>query len=196
MKGNLILAADPRYAYVPMYSRSTGSQYARLNIVVVRVRDRSTFDSTDIAPDANANLQPRPISVNITNNVDGSGVDWVEIAGGSIQSVAEGAYIVIASQVASGSTPLNHYAGRGFRIGQPATPVGTMATTPPANTWELSPGNDFTPDLDSTGNPMLLPGSAMPAYVVGRERDPAAPATFRGLAQDVSYYTTYIQVKP
>ena len=200
VKGNLILQTDPRYAYVPFYSRKTGSSFAQLIIVALRVRERAAYDATDVTPDTDANFQPRPVTVEVTNNVGGSHIDWVTVSGPNIAGIAEGTCIVISAHGASGPTPINFYAGQVFRIGRKAVdPAGGV--TPPPDTWELVPGNDFIPspgadDKVDTADDLTLPATTT-AYFIGRELEtPGTAAIFRGVSQEVSYYTTFVQVRP
>jgi hypothetical protein len=201
VKGNLILQSDPRFAFVPFYARKTGSSFAKLIIVTVRARARATYDATDVTPDAAANLQPRPIAVEVQNNVGNTHVDWVTFTGANVEGIAEGTCVVISAHgVGPGGTPINYYAGQVFRVGRKAVePAG--AVTPPADTWELVPGNDFIPspgadDKVDTADDLVFPSTAT-AYFVGRELvTSGSPGEFRGVSQDVSYYTTFVQVKP
>ena len=191
VRGNLILQSDPRYAFVPFYARKTGSSFAKLIIITVRARSRPTYDASDVTPDEDANLQPRPVTVKVVDNVDNTKVDWVTFTGpaANIAGVAEGTCVVIAAHAAGAGSTTNYYAGQVFRVGRKVTePVGPTAVDP--DTWELVPGNDFIP------SPGLLPATAS-AFIVGRELEVSGtPGAFRGVSQEVSYYTTFVQVKP
>lgn len=204
VKGNLILQSDPRFAFVPFYARRTGSSFAKLIIVTVRARARATFDATDVTPDANANLQPRAVTVEVQNNVGNTHVDWVTFTGPNVEGVAEGTCVVIASHAANAPTTINYYAGQVFRVGRKVPEgeiVGSPSVTAVANTWELVPGNDFIPspgadDKVDTGDDLVFPTAAA-GYIVGRELEtPGTAGVFRGVSQEVSYYTTFVQVKP
>ena len=52
IRGNLIAATDPRYAYVPFYRRENGSPVAQLIVVAVAVRNRTVYTSAADATDA------------------------------------------------------------------------------------------------------------------------------------------------
>jgi hypothetical protein len=73
-----------------------------------------------------------------------------------------------------------------------------------ADTWELAPGNDFTPiDVDGPGGaPAIteLPPRAnefCEAYVIGRSlKDATQPQLgFAGPSMDVAAYSTFVRVK-
>lgn len=204
VKGNLILPTDARYAFVPFYSRKTGSNSAQVTMVITKCRARSQYDSTDVSFNANANLQPRELKVTITNNGGGVGVDWIKIADGPVagskDAVAEGAYIIIGVDPGKAPSPAGTFNGRAYRIGGPATDnAGALV----ADTWTLAPGNDFVPlpGVNNTFDDGLvddwLMGNDAVAYVVGRETEVSGTGgAYRGIAQDVSVYTTFVQVKP
>jgi hypothetical protein len=202
VKGNLILQTDPRYAFVPFYSRENGSNLARLVIVVVRARERAAYDATDVTPDDNANLQGRAVTVAVENNVGGTHVDWVTFSGPNAAGAAEGTCVVISSHGASGPTTPNYYSGLVFRVGRKVLAGETLGgSTATDFTWELVPGNDFIPspgadDKVDTADDLVFPATTL-AYIVGRELEsPGTAGVFRGVSQEVSYYSTFIQVRP
>lgn len=210
VRGNLIIPADTRMAFVPLYSRESPipgmaeSRLAKLIIIVVRTRERSRFDAADVNRAANSSLMAREVEVAVQDNVGGTGTDWVTFTDGDFGAVAEGTYVIISNHGAApastgvAATPIGYYNGRVFKTGLKAIePRGGI--DPPDNTWELLPGNDFTPDRvypPVAGAPMLFPAAAV-AYVVGREDNPATPGIdYRGASMGVSSYATFITVKP
>jgi hypothetical protein len=211
VKGNLLLQTDPRFAYVPFYRREQNSSFAQIIIVVTQCRARPTYDATDVTPTANANLQPRAIKVTITNDGGGTGVDWIAFATGDADKagVAEGTYVVIDRDPGNGPAPVGSFNGRVYRVGIPATNLTTGAPEP--DTWTLQPGNDFLPIVDP-GNDKIsgtaddenwFIGADADAFIIGRELTVSGtaatagnPDSFRGIAQDVAVYTTYVQVRP
>ncbi|WP_428937570.1 hypothetical protein [Fontivita pretiosa] len=106
VRGNLILAADPRYAWIVLYRRDRtyrntdplndreidkpevikdDSPLAQVFLFAVQARNTATFTQADITDwsrpyqpyDRVANLQPRPVAVKITSDGDGNVVDQV-----------------------------------------------------------------------------------------------------------------------
>ena len=77
VKANLIDTTDPRFAFVPVYVRDNGSNFAKVIVIGVRIRTRDQFrarvpnGSTDIpdterrGPDICAELEPRPVKVQL-----------------------------------------------------------------------------------------------------------------------------------
>jgi hypothetical protein len=214
VKGNLILPSDPRYGFVVLYSRAgtpgiagAGNGYAQLFVVACQVRARSTYgpnpDLTFNGADP-VNLQARPVTINIVNNVNSTGVDWITFTergqAGALTAIAEGTYVIVANDPGSAAPNAGLFNGRIYRVGAPATDLGSGA--PPADTWELQAGSDYTqnpgPDNDiaTTGDNIDI-GADAGAWIVGREPDTeTAPATdYRGTAQDISIYTTFVSLR-
>lgn len=192
MSGDLILPGDRRYAFVPFYQREFGDSRATVIVVAMRVRDRSTYDSTDVTALPRPNFMPRPVKVKVTNVPGGTDTILVSDFGVSdaVQAVAEGSYIIVSQDPARDSKPAGVYNGYVFRVGLQSRNAGG---DPIANQWDLAPGSDYKP-LPGAGGDWLISDDAV-AYVVGREPDPGNPSTYRGDAQDISAYTTFIQVK-
>lgn len=206
VKGNLILPTDTRFAFVPFYSRKSGSSFAQVTMIVTKCRARAAYDATDVTPDANANLQAREVKVNITNNGGGPGVDWIAFKKAdapkpdAVTAVAEGSYVIIGNDPGKSPSPAGAFNGRVYRVGLPATDASGVAV---ADTWTLSPGNDFIPQPganntfdDGLVDDWLLGDDAI-AYIVGREPEvPGTGGVYRGIAQDISVYSTFVQVRP
>ncbi|HEV2294384.1 MAG TPA: hypothetical protein VGR35_11040 [Tepidisphaeraceae bacterium] len=209
--GSLILANDPRFAFVPLYRRETGSQTAQVIIIVTQARARPRYTSDDTATPGTAgegNLQPRPVQVNVLKNAGGTGIHWIEFspvaAFDATGAVAEGTYVVIGSDPGnpgtSPATPPGTFNGRIYRLGLQATETtGANAGQLVPNTWTFLPGNEYVPH---PGNDGIIGttddweiGDDAIAYIVGRENAGGA-GTYTGTAQDVSVYSTFITVKP
>jgi hypothetical protein len=198
VRGNMILNTDRRRAWVPLYKRESGTSNAQVWIIAVENRARSAYEPADLLP--GGNLTPRPVNVRILDNVNNTGIDWITFAPWSApydrsnEAVAEGTYVVVGDDnlAAPNEGRLN---GRIYRVGVPASDLGLGP--PPANTWELAPGNDFVPeDPDGSGPDPVIPApTAALAFVVGREPVPGGGGGYQGAAQDISIYTTFITVR-
>jgi prepilin-type N-terminal cleavage/methylation domain-containing protein len=134
VSGNMIVPNDPRYAWVPLYSRAANSPFAQVFIFVEQVRgDRTQFGAVDLAAPT-PNLQARSATVTVTYSATGSTIQFT--AGGT--SIGEDAYVVTAAN------------GHIYRVG---TATGTL------NTWYLAPGyepKDATENL--SGAPAYVVG--------------------------------------
>jgi hypothetical protein len=216
IRGSLVLAADPRYAFVPMYRRETGSNQAQVFVVAVQSRARSRYDDTDTvnltgAQVWYANLKARPVTVNVNPSGGGPNVPWIQITNATganmpqaAAAVAEGTYVVIAADPGGNAgSPIGTFNGRIYRVGAQAVDATGAAV---ANTWTLQPGNDYAAikspgpngtwgDADDTAYDL---GTDATALIVGSEYNmETAPADdFRGPAQDIAIYTSFIQVRP
>jgi len=179
---------------------------------VVPPRVAPVFDIFDIgvapagalnAPFNNINnLAPHQILVKTTSNFNSSNIDVVIVnrtasaspnagVGGQNlpDAVAEGAYIIISSDLAPASGTHTNVTGRIYRVG-----LRRQDLDSDAQHWfyELQPGDGLQSGMENLATDTT-------AICVGRERIPdssgAAPQ-FIGGAQDVSIYTTTIPVKP
>ena len=192
----------------PLRPKPDWASFAQVYMVPVAVRNRSAFDrgypNVIAAADGSAVL--------VANVVDSTatplGVDYIEFPAGAglndtddnYTAVGEGSYVIIANVTA----PAGAFAriGHIFRIGSP-----TEGQTGYPRRWTLVPGNDYVPlrvdiDPDPTvedyRTPTTLDDAAV--FVVGRElADPSATygATNvrEGTGQDVSAYTTFVNIK-
>jgi hypothetical protein len=215
VKGNLILAGDSHYACVLLYSRAgvgavttpgVGNTSAQVFVIACQVRGRSTYSpNPDLAFGTEPlNLQARPVTITITDNVDSTGVDWITFAdrglGGAVDSVGEGSYVIVADDPGTAAANAGLFNGRIYRVGAKATKIS--ASTPTNTTWELQAGSDYKqnpgPDNDITtvADNIDIGGNAG-AWIVGREpdTDTAAPGDYRGTAQDIAIYTTFVPLK-
>jgi len=220
VRGNLVVANDTRYAWVPLYRRDLlppaipggtpqSSPYAQVFIVVCQVRDElvgpvarsgTNFGPEDLyhttAPNVSgdqalANLQARPIIVTI------DGAHMVTMSGQLADAAAPGSYIIIANDNVNPSSPnAGRMNGRIFRLGNRATAPS------PSPRYELMPGNDWIDDPGADGilgngdDIKSLPSPAN-AFLVGRTLRNGSGSTreFSGTAQDIAVYTTFIQMK-
>jgi hypothetical protein len=216
--GNFILPSDTRYAWVPFYRRDAGSAFAQVIVIGAQIRNRSTYDSTDVGQLGGAsnpaNLQGRPVLVIFTDgslNPNGTpknppGPDLIQFKPAGSPDftgfVAEGSYVVIAndpgvlSPVDSTKTPsqvLHTANGYIYRVGN-ARP--DLNLNPPA--WELMPGNDMNGAVYKPTAPVNQ-GNIL-AYVVGRGYTDTVVANNNlsptGPAMDIAAYTTFVRVVP
>jgi hypothetical protein len=206
VRGNLILPNDTRYAFVPLYRRKVDSTSAQVFVVATQVRARPRYDEKDtLAPGTpgEGNLQAHLVETNVLKDAGGTGIHWIQIddvAGGVDTSlaVAEGAYVIIANDPghAGSSSPAGTFNGRVYRIGAQA--LDTTTGVPVPNTWTFQPGNEYVPQAGPDGVVKTADdyelGADAPAFVVGRELTPTGE--FVGLAQAISIYTSFIQVRP
>ena len=167
IKGNLIVSDDPRFAFVPMYVRDGGSNFAKLIVVGVRVRQRDKFETgtngdTERRSGACANLEPRPVKVTLidggTTAPDRAVIQVLDTGDAQLQALSnasnavdaavDGAYLIISNDNADddANTPFQneHGAlnGRVYRLG----PETSLPTPPPAGArqFELVAGEDMT----------------------------------------------------
>jgi hypothetical protein len=68
IKRSVILASDPRYAYVPLYRRDNGSSAAQLIVIAVQVRNRPTYDLVLDTGFTSASKQVRSVTAGTNPN--------------------------------------------------------------------------------------------------------------------------------
>lgn len=191
VNGDSIQSINPRYAWSAMYSRKEGDRFARVFILCVRVRNRSSYVPADLQTSADdttglpPNLVPRSVKVSLEKGPSGQGGRLrfagsdsgavLGAAGDTNDAAAPGAYIVIANDGVEGRQN-----GRIYQLG---------ATVDGQGTWDLAPGGDMA---DASEN--LDQAQAM---MIGRGYvDPARPADgFAGPAQDVAIYVAFVHVQ-
>jgi hypothetical protein len=207
IRGNLILADDPRYAFVPLYRRdgdptrpATWSGSAQIYVIAVQVRTRAAYTPADdlnfidvkqaaATPIKNqSNLAPRPVLVKLTDNYSNTGVDIVSVnATGNPPTPSPGTNDTNRPEaVAEGAYLIMLETGRVYRVGVERPDIVVNNET----AYELQPGNDLKNATENINN--FANGQA---WCVGRERSRDG-TTFDGLAQDIAIYTTFIPVKP
>jgi hypothetical protein len=199
VKQNLIVADDKRYAFVPMYIRSEGSNFAKVIVIGVRVRNTPEFTEDDLErTSAAANLEPRPVNVTLEDNTgEPNPADTITItaATGNLgpmstssnapAAAAEGAYVIISedSTPDDTATPFTNehgqLNGRVYRLGAQRTDLGT-------NVFELAAGEDMASDLEDMTDAQ--------AFIVGRGyTDPADPSRgYSGPSMAVQRYESVI----
>lgn len=203
VRGNLIVAEDPRYAWVPLFRRwskpprptypavpqppeTLAHDFAEVTIFVVRVRNRTEYVPTlngDLALDNNGQGTLVPREVRVTLEERNADPDRITIEGPNDHPVTTGAYVVIAGGT---DTSGRSAAGRIYR-------VGNAVTEGNRNLYDLAPSNDMRIQ-PSPGGPMTEDVDNVPAYVIG---EGVVPGTgYFGGAQDVAVYTTYIKLNP
>jgi hypothetical protein len=199
LRGNLILPDNPRFAWVALYRREFNAPSAQVIVIPVQCRNRSSYISDDTSgleidttpdvtgapPAAQANLYARDVEFTITNDGVGTGIDTIVFTAGEVEAVAEGCYVIVG-QDALGAPDTGYFNGRIYR-------VGALRNDLPPNTYELSAGNDFTPEDPGSG--LVTDLTDATGFVVGKEVVDPAGKTYEGPAQDVGIYTTFIQVR-
>jgi type II secretory pathway pseudopilin PulG len=181
---NLIQATDSRFAWAAFYKRdliATGkattlqtpvpANFAQVIIVGVQSKVKPAYD-----PVADTQL-PSTLFPLLVNNVTVSagttaGTGLTITFNAASPAVAEGAYVIISSDGASGL-----YNGRVYRLG----PLLSGSTTQ----YYIVPGQG-----PAATDPTLTGASV---YVVGRAPDPTNPGSAAGASQDVSVYSTFVQ---
>jgi hypothetical protein len=186
VRGNMVVASDPRYAWTAMYSREDGAPFIRVYVIVMQQRDRTAFERLDLDPNppsAAANLQPRllPGVVATPGNAAAGQPATVAIPDALAPFAAEGAFLIVANSTAP--APVGEYNGQVFRLGvfRGKNDAGN------ADLYELDPAYDvpaaaaagFTADVWMVGRG-FVPGSNPPVPV--------------GPAMDVAVYTTFLSV--
>jgi hypothetical protein len=180
VRTSMVNSFDARYAWVPLYRRDYGDNFATVAVIVVQSRlqnqyvvGRDVYRQPSDAASTPAVLEPKSVSLSFTANV--TAPDRVSVSGGGADAVATGAYLVVA-QDGAGTGRGN---GRIVRVGNQVGGAG--------NTWELMPGDDLKGGT-------YAPSSGT-GYVVGRAwSDPASPGVFEGPAQDIGAYVSYIRL--
>jgi hypothetical protein len=178
LKGSLISASDPRFAWTAVYSRRTGSPFIQVYIFILQQRSRSLFERQDLYTNAPYfNLQPRRITIQVTPAGAGSSDPDTITVTQNARFVAEGAFVVTA-----GSNPSN--AGRVYRL---ATYHGVASGG--GDQYDVDPSYDV-PDA-------ALGGAYVgDAWVVGRGFEPTNPnPVATGAAMDIAIYSTYLTVR-
>jgi len=208
---NLVVPSDPRFAAVIMYKRDliaqlltgtngntikyTAAPFAQVIVVTVQARNKQVYNLNGNISDitlqnGSITLLPRLLPATITSN---GGISTISFQGTAANTpVAENAYIVVSNDY---TFPVNNalrgrFNGRIFRVGNSIPPTTR-------NNWELAPGSDLTAGdvtVLTGGNPMGLARINADVLVVGRALDPNNPNQFTGLAQDVSVYSSYVQI--
>jgi type II secretory pathway pseudopilin PulG len=196
IKGESTVVDDRRFAWVGFYQRyikisydRSPPPYAQVIIAVARARETPAFGSKDVvtAPSALlANLQPRPVTFDLTSDGSGPIVDQVvRFKSGAVGAVAEGTYLIVAHDAlprTGGDKPSaqGYFNCNVFRVGNPVS----------GDTWELSPE---TPFVDQQVYDTRVQGlTDAEGYVIGRA---VAGKRFVGVAQDVAVYSMIVPVR-
>ena len=198
VSGDMVVADDPRFAWVGFYRRGLSGvrgvwrNHAMLIVIVAHVRDGPTFDRRHVstAGGATPNLQPRPVRFNLTSDGGGPLMDQVVVfTGGATEAVSEGAFLVIADDPTLNDLwPSEHEAGRVYRIGNHVR----------GDTWELSADSPyvalFPRHTPPTGSTLATGITDASGFVVGRTA--ASAGGYEGLAQDLAVYSLLIGCRP
>jgi type II secretory pathway pseudopilin PulG len=195
IKGESVVVDDRRFAWVAFYKRhiisgfgDVPAPYAQVVVVVARARESSAFGPGDVTGALLANLQPRPVTFDLTSDGAGPVVDQVvKFTAGATDAVAEGAYLIVAHDKlppppagTSTLSPQGAFNANVYRVGNRIE----------GNTWELSPDADFAPRTVFGARVEGLSGAE--GYVIGKA--PAGGGRYAGVAQDVAVYTMFIPV--
>ena len=173
------------------YRRDFECVPAQVIVIPVQCRNRVDYNSEDIAaptgeidvtadvtgthpPAEQPNLYGRNVTFTITNN--GAAGEHrhdriLDITGDNqFGAVAEGCYVVVGEDGIVGANA-GYMNGRLFRVGVRRTDLDPDAALGAGEKWELSAGNDFTPeDPDGGGPAPVIDGlDDVLGYVVGRE---------------------------
>jgi prepilin-type N-terminal cleavage/methylation domain-containing protein len=173
-RNNAILPQDPRFGFVLLYRRDgnpadptklSWSSSAQLYLIQAQARNTPTFRNDaaqdDVGAAPIANLQARPIAVQVVDNYQGSGTDIISfsasnnaayaapIRDAALGAVVTGAVVIIAddkidSTDATSKPDVGRMNGHIYRVGLQRTDISATA-------WELMPGFDFTPDPGADG---------------------------------------------
>lgn len=216
---NMISPSDPRYAWVGLYRKVSGSdKTAQLCMVLVNrsqpfigTISGANNDSFDIA-DSVRPLEPRRVSVDIENGVATISAPANPIPQGGEASNAEaaapGTFVVIAIDNLANNSDITDSQDRAAANGRLNGRMYRLGAQTATNTFEMFPGSDFVAETfsyDHDGDPgtadrvVTIPSIRnATAYIVGRNRINStgnANQDFEGTTMDVAYYTTFISLK-
>lgn len=180
IKGRMIHAADPRYAWTAVYSRAktfeqagninafNSMPYAQVHILVTRVRNRAAYTMDDVRGDR-PNLRMREVMVYLTEGTDYTtgkvGPDIIEFLqpGSGLyknlntpSAVGPGAFVIISDDqqndpmIKSSPTSTTTFKPRGLGNGR-VYRVGIQRPDLGPNKWELAPGYDMVSGKESGG---------------------------------------------
>lgn len=188
---NLIQPGDPRFGWAVMYKRDLIVQgqpgtaagnimiapYAQVFVVALQSRAKQAYSSaTDIqTPPTTATpfwCQYVP-GVTVTAPTFAGGPSTITFPPTTPSLIAENTYVVVSEGYKH-----SEFNGRIYRIGNPRPDLGPTV-------WEFLPGQGL-----SLGDPGLV----LDVFVVGRGIDATNGKNYGGLAQDISVYTTYVQI--
>ncbi len=207
---NMISPSDPRYAWVGLYRRISGSDKTA-QLCMVLVNRSQPFAASDFTIASSVRpLEPHRVTVDIVNGVATIGAPASPQGGeaSNAEAAAPGTFVVIAiDNLANNSDFANSQdsAAANGRLNGRMYRLGAQTTT---NTFEMFPGSDFVAEsfsYDHDGDPgtadrvVTIPSLRnATAYIVGRNRINStgnANQDFEGTTMDVAYYTTFISLK-
>jgi len=190
--GDMIVADDPRFAWIAFYRRdyvsNTGdwAPHAQVVVIVLRARQGSVFRQADVRGSGTAALQPRPVTFNLTSDGEGPASDQViEFTDGERDAAATGAFLVVAHDPSLIAPylprPGGYQNGWVYRLGNH---LG-------GHKWELAVESPFQ---ERSFGGTVRPGiTAAGGFIVGRA--PAAGGGYEGVCQDVAAYSLWIPVR-
>ena len=221
LRGNLIMAGDGRYAWVPLYRRAGNpenpAEWSRVaQVIMIPVLSRNESEFSKAKPDVYQVTRSgaegsAPIQANFYDGQNGA-ADTVEFRSNP-DVASEGAYVIVAdARQPPARASWNNFVApelqaRIYRLGN--------RTAAAPNIWELMPGFDLEPirvDANNSrtdgaapnprdGKEIVVPTNAgfdnVFVFVVGRGLDPNATNNplRTGVAQEAGAYTTFITVR-
>jgi len=211
--GNMIQVADQRFAWVAFYKRDlieqlsgsttvfTWSPFAQVIVVAVQARTEPAYVATlPPVPPKNrpatdlylqSAAQPAPLDPTLTKatlKLLANGITQLTFPAPQGLPAATGAYVIISDDTLALNTS-GFPGGHGFLNGH-VYQLGNPDASGAAGAWELSPGKGLT---SSDGIPVGGTVNVF-VYLVGQGPDPDNGQQFGGPAQDISVYSTFIQV--
>lgn len=166
VRGDAISRRNPGHAWVALYRRMGAQQHAQVFVIAAQARESDAFTTADLLPGPGGRVTLQPRQVDV-DYLPGTPAR-VDISGTHASAVAEGAFLLMASGPGAGHV---------LRIGQHIS----------GGRWELLPGADGAQTI------LLDDSGTRRAYILGRGLD--GGGNYAGLAQDIAFYTTFIQLR-
>lgn len=203
IRANLIVADDPRFAFVPLYVRDGGSNFAKLIVIGVRIRTRDAFkadvDTVRSSASVCAELEPRPVKVSLfdgtaTNttdrvvieNLDAGDLQALSEGSNAVEAAVDGAYLIISNDERPDNTTATPFQNEHGQMNGRIFRLGPEMASPGANQrqFELAPGNDL-----ATAAEELTDATA---FLVGRGYADVGVNTYGGPSMAVQHYENVV----
>jgi len=212
IKANLIVSNDPRFAFIPLYVRDAGSNFAKLIVIGVRIRTRDSFKSTATGTDiadterrgANtcAELEPRPVKVTLvdggTAGPDRALIETLDVGpqplrdlsagSNATEAAVDGAYLIISNDAKADDPTATPFQNEHGQLNGRVYRLGpqTAIPAPPAGArqFELAIGGDM-------GNANENVTDAI-GFIVGRGYAAASGNEYGGPNMAVQHYENVI----
>jgi type II secretory pathway pseudopilin PulG len=175
VRQNQVLSTDRRFAWVPIYRRLAGANYAEVIVLAARVRTRDSYVRAPfLVAESPANTQAL-IEAEFTYD-SGSGTSRVTLSNDP-GVAAEDAYVIVATPDGTNT----QFVGRAYRLG---LNVG-------GSTWDLQPGAAYTGSSSMSCKVFILGrGVADPSQPYNVNTNP-----FIGLSQDIGIFTAIVPLR-